>query len=57
MPVGKLSIDTLKISRVEDMSRQAKFVVRDPAIREALRGRLEIRKQAAGEGLPALPAD
>jgi hypothetical protein len=47
-----LGIEVLKIGRVEEMSRNAKFVVRDEAVRKALLTHLE----AAGECLSALSA-
>lgn len=36
MPVEKLSLETLKIENVSQITRTAKFVVRDKAVREAL---------------------
>jgi len=41
MHVEKLSLDTLKIRLVEETTRQAKFVVRDEAVRKALLAHVE----------------
>jgi CRISPR-associated endonuclease Csn1 len=41
MPVEKLSLATLKIERPEDITRSAKFVIRDRAVRKALAEHLE----------------
>jgi CRISPR-associated endonuclease Csn1 len=50
VPVEKLGIEVLKISRVEEMSRNAKFVVRDEAVRKTLLTHLE------AEGVPPMSA-
>jgi CRISPR-associated endonuclease Csn1 len=55
MPVEKLSLDTLQIGQVEDMSRQAKFVVRDPAVRDALRNHLEAVNKPHAKAYPPYP--
>jgi len=41
MPVGKLSSTTLEIGSPSEISRTAKFVVRDKAVREALKRHLD----------------
>jgi CRISPR-associated endonuclease Csn1 len=55
MPVGKLSLETLKIERVEDISRTAKFVVEDKAIRQALRAHLEKTNAPPAKAYPPYP--
>ncbi len=55
MSVDKLSLETLKIGRVEDMSRRAKFVVRDKAVRAALRAHLEATNKAPAKAYPPYP--
>lgn len=52
MPVEKLSLETLKIDDVAQISKTAKFVVRDKAIREALRNHLAA---AGGDPKKAYP--
>ncbi|MDA8231211.1 MAG: type II CRISPR RNA-guided endonuclease Cas9 [Magnetospirillum sp.] len=52
MPVEKLSAATLEVDRVEDLSRSAKFVVRDKAVRTALREHL---RAAGGKPEKAYP--
>jgi CRISPR-associated endonuclease Csn1 len=55
MAVEKLSLDALKIASVEEMSRQAKFVVRDKAVREALRAHLEAANKPPAKAYPPYP--
>src|SRR5215831_7603937 len=55
MPVEKLTLETLKISRVEEMSRTAKFVVRDDAIRKPLLAHLEAANLPPAKAYPPYP--
>ncbi len=55
MPVEKLSLETLKINRVEEMSRNAKFVVRDEAVRKALLAHLEAAGAPPAKAYPPYP--
>jgi CRISPR-associated endonuclease Csn1 len=55
MPVEKLGLETLKISRVEDISRTAKFVVRDEAIRKTLLRHLEAANVLPTKAYPPYP--
>ncbi len=52
MPVEKLSLATLRISHVSQITKTAKFVVRDEAVRRALADHLE---RAGGEVKNAYP--
>jgi CRISPR-associated endonuclease Csn1 len=55
MPVEKLSLETLKISRVEEISRVASFVVRDDGIRMALLAHLEAAGVKPDKAYPPYP--
>jgi CRISPR-associated endonuclease Csn1 len=55
MPVEKLSLDSLAISRVEDMSRTAKFVVRDGAVRSILHAHLKAANKPPTKAYPPYP--
>lgn len=52
MPVEKLSLQTLQIGHVSQMSKTAKFVVRDDAVRRTLAAHLE---RAGGDPKKAYP--
>jgi CRISPR-associated endonuclease Csn1 len=54
-PVEALGIETLKISRVEEMSRNAKFIVRDEAVRKALLAHLEAVDVPPAKAYPPYP--
>jgi CRISPR-associated endonuclease Csn1 len=53
--VEKLGLETLKISRVEEMSRNAKFVVRDEAVRKVLLAHLEAAGMPPTKAYPPYP--
>jgi CRISPR-associated endonuclease Csn1 len=55
MRVEKLGLETLNISCVEVMSRDAKFVVRDKAVRKALLAHLEARGVPPTKAYPPYP--
>jgi len=55
MPVEKLSLDALAIGRVEDMSRTAKFVVRDEAVRSILHAHLKAANKPPAKAYPPYP--
>jgi CRISPR-associated endonuclease Csn1 len=55
MPVEKLSHETLEICCVENISRAAKFVVRDEAVRKALLAHLETANAPAAKAYPPYP--
>jgi CRISPR-associated endonuclease Csn1 len=55
VPVEKLGIEALKISRVGGMSRNAKFVVRDEAVRRALLMHLEAAGVPPTRAYPLYP--
>jgi CRISPR-associated endonuclease Csn1 len=55
IPVEKLTLETLKIESVEDISRTAKFVVEDRAVREALRTHLEKANVPPAKAYPPYP--
>lgn len=55
MPVEKLGIETLRISDVREISRSAKFVVRDDAVRKALLARLEETNKPPPKSYPPYP--
>jgi CRISPR-associated endonuclease Csn1 len=53
--VEKLGLETLKISRVEEMSRNARFVVRDEAVRKVLLAHLEAADVPPTKAYPPYP--
>jgi CRISPR-associated endonuclease Csn1 len=55
VPVEKLGLETLKISRVEEMSRNAKFLVRDEAVRKVLLAHLEAAGVPPTKAYPPYP--
>ena len=55
VPVEKLTLETLKIKSVGDISRTAKFVVEDRAVREALRAHLEKANVPPAKAYPPYP--
>jgi CRISPR-associated endonuclease Csn1 len=55
MPVEKLGLETLRIDRVEEASRSAKFVVRDGAVRRALLAHLEATNKPPAKAYPPYP--
>lgn len=55
LPVEKLSLETLRISRVEDISRSAKFVVRDDQIRKILINHLARTNAKPEKSYPPYP--
>jgi CRISPR-associated endonuclease Csn1 len=55
MPVEKLAMDTLKICQVEQISRTAKFVVRDKAVRKTLLAYLETANAPPAKAYPPYP--
>ena len=56
VPVEKLSLETLAISRVEDMSRSARFVVRDEGVRRVLYAHLEDARCPPPKAYPPYPS-
>jgi CRISPR-associated endonuclease Csn1 len=54
-PVEELGIETLKISRVQEMSRNAKFIVRDEAVRKVLLANLEAADMPPAKAYPPYP--
>lgn len=55
MPVGRLSLETLKIGRVEEITRSANFVVADETVREALVAHLERTDLPPAKAYPPYP--
>ncbi len=55
LSVEKLTLETLKISSVEEISRKAKFVVRDDAIRKVLLTHLERLNVLPAKAYPPYP--
>ncbi len=56
MPVEKLSLDTLKIESVAEMSRSAKFVVRDAPVRQVLLDHLRAADCKPDKAYPPYPS-
>jgi CRISPR-associated endonuclease Csn1 len=54
-PVEKLTLETLKISHVEQISRKAPFVVRDDTTRKALLAHLEATNLPPAKAYPPYP--
>jgi CRISPR-associated endonuclease Csn1 len=55
VPVEKLTLDTLRISSAEEISRKAKFVVRDNAVRRALLDHLIAANLPPAKAYPPYP--
>jgi CRISPR-associated endonuclease Csn1 len=55
MPVTDLSLATLKITRIEEISRSAQFVVRDERVRRVLQTHLEAVGKPSDRAFPPFP--